>query len=97
VQGSIRISGHLALTGNYSIPVDAVTLQVALSDWETLTMDNQRMSGRFLVKFSASSLTGSVQFTAELGQLVKGSSALAASRPGDGSLRRAVAGLLRRR
>lgn len=75
VQGSIRLSGHLGLAGTFIVIVDGLPLEVTISDWETLTTDNARMTGRFWIVFRAAGLQGSVRWEADMQVVTRTASA----------------------
>ena len=96
VQGSIQVGGQLAATGAFTFTDDEITIDVTVTDWQTTTTDNQRMTGRFAVVFRAAGLQGSVRFDGEL-RIVSKSAATPLSASGrQGSLRRALATVRRR-
>jgi hypothetical protein len=66
VQGSIRMSGHLILSAGFTIPADNIVIDVTLTDWEALTTDNERMTGRFALVVRASRLQGSARVDCDL-------------------------------
>ena len=66
IEGPIRMNGDLAVGGTFVATVDGVSLEVTVSDWETRTSDNQRMTGRFRMTFRAAGLAGSGSADAEL-------------------------------
>lgn len=91
VHGSIRPAGHLGVGGTFTLTDEGITIDVTVTDWETTTTDNQRMTGRFVLVFRASTLQGSVRFDGEL-RIVGKSAATAQSPAGrKGHLHRALA------
>ena len=66
IEGPIRMNGDLAVGGTFVATVDGVSLEVTVSDWETRTSDNQRMTGRFRMTFRAAGLAGAGGADAEL-------------------------------
>ena len=96
VQGSIRLSGHLGVGGTFTFSDEGITIDVTVTDWETTTTDNQRMTGRFVLVFRAARLQGSVRFDGEL-RIVAKSAATPLSPAGrQGQLHRALAAATRR-
>lgn len=96
VQGSIRTAGHLGVAGTFTFTDEGTTIEVTVTDWETTTADNQRMTGRFGLVFRAAGLQGSVRFDGEL-RIVGKSAATAQSSAGrQGHLHRALAAATRR-
>jgi hypothetical protein len=60
LQGSIQVNGDLGLAGTFIGTADDIPLEVTVSDWQTRTVDNQQMTGRFRVTIRASGVAGSV-------------------------------------
>jgi hypothetical protein len=96
VQGLIRTSGHLMLSANFTVPEDDVVIDVTLTDWEALTTDNERMTGRFAMVIRASGLQGTVRIDFDLRIFGKTSATPIAAESRDGrrmfldAVRRAV-------
>lgn len=96
IQGSIQLGGQLGATGAFTFTDEGITIDVAVTDWQTTTTDNQRMTGRFVLVFRTALLQGSVRFDGEL-RIVSKSAATPLSASGrQGSLRRALAAVKRR-
>lgn len=97
VQGSIRMSGHLVLEGTFTVTSEGVPLEVTMSRWETLTTDNERMSGSLAATFRASGLQGSIRLECELRIVAKTSATplLAGGSGGDSALRQHLSAALR--
>jgi hypothetical protein len=96
VEGTVRMSGHLTLSGTFTETVEDMTLETTVSDWETLTLDNERMSGRFTVRFRMLGVDGSVRFKNEL-QTVAKMSMTPLTRPGEGGgVRRSLSAVVQR-
>lgn len=97
VRGSIRMSGHLGLEGSQVITDEGLTLELTLANWETLTTDNERMTGRFGLIFRATGLTGSLRLDCELRIMSKTSATplVGADRQGDNALRQHLLAALR--
>jgi hypothetical protein len=89
VQGPIHMNGDLGLTGTFVETVEGVSIEVTVSNWETRTSDNQRMTGRFRITFRAAGLTGSGVVDAELSAFTKTGAAIRAA-GGDAGARRAL-------
>ena len=53
VQGSIRLAGQLDVGGTFTFTDEGVTIDVTVTEWETTTTDNQRLTGRFVLVFRA--------------------------------------------
>jgi hypothetical protein len=79
VQGAIRTSGHIGLDGSFTVTVEGVPFDVTVSNWETLSTDNQRMTGRYALSFRAAALQGSARIDAELRIVTKGASGVVGS------------------
>jgi hypothetical protein len=85
VQGAIRTSGHIGLDGSFTVTVEGVPFEVTVLNWETLSTDNQRMTGRYALSFRATALQGSARIDAELRNVGKSASGVVGSeslRPG---------------
>jgi hypothetical protein len=96
VQGSIRPAGQLGVGGTFTFTDEGVTIDVTVTDWETTTTDNQRMTGRFAVVFRAARLQGSVRFDGELRIVAKSAAASVPAAPGQYRLRRLLTAVTRR-
>lgn len=90
IEGPIRMNGDLAVGGTFVATVDGVSLEVTVSDWETRTSDNQRMTGRFRMTFRAVGLAGSGGADAELRVFNKTGSAIGAPQGNAASRRSAL-------
>ena len=66
VQGSVRTSGHLGLSGTFTLTAEGLVLGVALADWESTTTDNDRMTGRFGLVITIPPLQGSARLDNDL-------------------------------
>jgi Big-like domain-containing protein len=96
VQGSIRLAGELGVGGTFIITDEGLTIDVSVTDWETTTTDNQRMTGRFVVVFRQATLRGSVRFDGELRIVTKSAATTLSAAGRKGQLRRALDGVRRR-
>ena len=96
VQGPIRPGGQLNLAGAFTEADEGIVLEITISDWETTTTDNQRMTGRFTLAFRATGLQGSVRFNGELRIVAKSGAASVSATGGQLRLRRALAAAARR-
>jgi hypothetical protein len=56
-----------------------VPFEVTVSNWETLSTDNQRMTGRYALSFRAAARQGSARIDAELRIVAKGASGVVGS------------------
>ena len=98
VTGTIRTTGHLVLTGTYTVAYEGITVEVTLSEWETTTTDNERMTGRFRVSFRAAGIQGSFRLDGDLRIVSKTSATPLGGVPGEGaSVGDAMRWILRRR
>lgn len=98
VAGTIRMSGHLVLSGTYTIVQDGLPFEFAVSDWETLTTDNDRMTGRFRLTMRVAGLQGSLRLDGELRVVAKTSAMSLVGARGDAArLPRALARFVRTR
>ena len=94
VQGSVRMSGHLDLSGAFTLTVETLVINVTLADWESTTTDNAAMTGRFGLVLRIPQLQGSARLDNDLVSFGKISTTPAVFRaPADG---RAVQDALRR-
>jgi hypothetical protein len=72
VQGSIRMSGHLDLSGTFPLTVEpGFVIDVSLIDWEATTTDNDRMTGRFSLVLRSAQLQSSARIDNDLGTFRK--------------------------
>jgi hypothetical protein len=65
VTGTIMVSGPLVVNGTNTIVIEGLPLELTVSNWETVTSDNERMTGRFRVTFRAAGLQGSLGIDGE--------------------------------
>jgi hypothetical protein len=91
VQGSIRLAGQLGVGGTFTLTDEGITIDVTVTDWETTTTDNQRMTGRFVLVFRAARLQGSVRFDGELRIVAKSGTTPLSPAGRQRQLRRALA------
>jgi hypothetical protein len=93
------MSGHLLLSASFTVPADDIVIDVTLTDWEALTTDNERMTGRFVLVIRASGLQGSGRVECDLRIFGKTSTTPVASesRTGNRMFRDAVTRAVRRR
>jgi hypothetical protein len=100
VQGTIRMSGHLPLSGTFTVTIEDFVVDVTLADWEALSIDNDRMTGRFALVFRSSRLEGSARVECDLRIVGKTSSTplVADARTGGRmTIKNAVSRAIRRR
>lgn len=71
VSGSIRLSGHLLLSGTYTITIADQDIQVRVTEWETITTNNKRMTGRFRAAMQGCWCEGSLAADGELHVVIK--------------------------
>lgn len=72
VRGRIRTSGALVLEGSYTETFpESVPMEIAVSNWETLSVDNRQMTGRLRTTFRVSGRTGFAQLDYEVRELRK--------------------------
>jgi hypothetical protein len=96
VQGSIRLAGQLGVGGTFTLTDDGITIEVIVTDWETVTTDNERMTGRFALVFRAAELQGSIRFAGELRIVSKSAATSQAAAGRQRQLRGALAAATRR-
>ena len=98
VNGTIRMDGPLVLAGTQTVVIEDIPVELVLSDWETVTTDNERMTGRFRVTFRVAGLSGSIGIDGEVRIVAKTSvSSMSAAAGGERSIRSPFARILRRR
>ena len=98
VTGTIRMDGPLVLSGTYAIVIEGIPVEITVADWETVTTDNERMTGRFRVSIRAPGLQGSMGVEGEARIVAKTSaSTLVSATEGARSIRSAIARSLRRK
>jgi hypothetical protein len=74
VKGNIEMSGALVVGGTYTINVEGLLLELTVTDWETMSVDNQRMTGHLCVIGRVAGLQGSFDVDGELHVVTKVSS-----------------------
>lgn len=95
VSGTIRQSGHLVVSGTYTNTIKGNLVETTISNWETITTDNERMTGRFRETTRVAGLQGSVYHDGELRNVTKTSATPLMARGGQGrSVARAIARVL---
>jgi hypothetical protein len=94
VTGTIQMNGHLVVNGTYTITSEGVTIEITVSNWDTFTADNLRMTGHLRVTGRAVGLQGSFSVDGDLRIVTKTSTTPAGSTPtGTPALRPALARL----
>jgi hypothetical protein len=96
VSGTIRMDGPLALGGTQTVVIEGIPVELVISDWETVTTDNERMTGRFRVTFRVAGLTGSIGIDGEVRIVAKTSTSMASAAAGGRSVRSAFGRILRK-
>jgi hypothetical protein len=71
VSTSVQVDGRLVTTGALTLAVDGITFNVALSEWNTATTDNQRMTGRFGLDIRHPLLSGFWRLEGDLASIQK--------------------------
>jgi hypothetical protein len=71
VSTSVQVDGRLVTSGSLTLVVDGITFDVALSDWDTATTDNQRMTGRFRLDVRHALLSGFWRLEGDLASIQK--------------------------
>jgi hypothetical protein len=74
VTGTIAMDGQLSVGGTYTITVEDITLELTVSNWDTVTTDNQRMTGSMRVTGRAMGVQGSFTVDGNLRIVTKTSS-----------------------
>jgi hypothetical protein len=73
VTGTILMNGQLVLSGTYTISIDEILVELTVSEWETTTADNERMTGHVRVTGRAVGVQGTFSITGDLHIVVKAS------------------------
>jgi hypothetical protein len=60
VSGTIQITGHLVVTGTYTIVVDDLPLEFTIAEWQTTTTDNLIMTGQIRLRIAIPGVQGFV-------------------------------------
>jgi len=94
VQGIIRSSGELELSGAFSVSDPELTLDATISDWQSVTTDNQRMTGRFTLSLRTNGLQGTIRLGGDLRNVNKSAAGTAPASAHTQRLRRALASKL---
>lgn len=89
INGTIATDGALTITGSYTTTVEGVPFQIAVTEWQSNSADNARMTGRMVITFSSPALPGNARVEIDLLNASKDGATL---RPETGS----AAGALRR-
>lgn len=71
VSGVIDLDGHMELSGAYTITIADQDIRISVTDWETITTDNEQMTGRFRATMQACWCQGSLSVDAQLRVVVK--------------------------
>ena len=58
ISATIQSSGRLVTTGQLTLTIDGIAFDVALSEWDTTSVDNQSMTGRYRLEVRHARLTG---------------------------------------
>jgi hypothetical protein len=66
VEGSIAISGHLQLAGTLILAEDDFILEGRLFNWDTVSADNEGMSGRFTLIMQVTGIDGWMRLECDL-------------------------------
>ena len=72
VSGAIAMDGHLTVGGTYTLTVDGLSVEVTVSNCETNSTDNQRMTGHFRLTLRAAGMQGAVTVDGDLRICSKG-------------------------
>lgn len=94
VQGTIRSTGELELSGTFSVSDPELTVDATVSDWQSVTTDNQRMTGRFTMSLRTNGLEGTVRLGGELRNISKSAAGVASPSAHTLRLHRALANKL---
>ena len=58
ISTTIQSSGRLVTTGQLTLTIEGLAFDVALSEWDTTSVDNQSMTGRYRLEVRHARLTG---------------------------------------
>jgi len=58
ISTTIQSSGRLVTTGQLTLTIDGIAFDVALQEWDTTSVDNQAMTGRYRLEVRHALLTG---------------------------------------
>jgi hypothetical protein len=67
----IQSSGRLVTTGQLTLVIEGVAFDVALSEWDTTSVDNQQMTGRYRLEVRHALLAGFWRLEGELVSIQK--------------------------
>lgn len=95
VTGSIAMDGALSVTGTYSTTMDGFPIDIAVVEWQTMSTDNARMTGRASFTMRSSVAPGQARLDFDLLNVSK-STTLNAPRDAGGELARAFRRVIRR-
>lgn len=97
ISGTIATNGTLTITGSYTTTVEGVPFQIAVTEWQSDSTDNARMTGRMIITFSSPALAGTARVDIDLLNTAKDGATLRPETGGTaGALRRAIRASLRR-
>jgi hypothetical protein len=98
VAGTIMMIGPVVLNGTSSIVIEDLPMEATVSDWETMTTDNERMTGRFRFTIRAAGVQGSLGLQGEARIVTKTSTITSVSATeAAGGFRGVIARSLRRK
>jgi hypothetical protein len=98
VAGTIMMNGPVVLNGTSSIVIEGLPMEATVSDWETITTDNERMTGRFRFTIRAAGVQGSLGLQGEARIVTKTSTITSVSATeAAGGFRGVIARSLRRK
>ena len=60
VSGTIQATGHLVVTGTYTVTVDGLPIEFTIADWQTTTTDNLVMTGEIRLRITLPGVQGFV-------------------------------------
>jgi hypothetical protein len=95
VTGSIAMDGTLSVTGTYSSTLEGFPIDFTVVEWQTMSTDNARMTGRGVFSMRSSMVPGQARLDFDL-QNVSKSTTLNAPRDVGGELARAFRRVIRR-
>jgi hypothetical protein len=72
VTGTIAMNGHLTVSGTYAVVTEGISVEVTVSNWDTTSTDNMRMTGHFRLTLRMGGIQGSVSTDGDLRIVAKG-------------------------
>lgn len=71
ISTTIQSSGRIVTTGQLTLTIEGIAFDVALSEWDTTSVDNQAMTGRYRLEVRHARLTGFWRLEGEFASIQK--------------------------